>query len=606
MAIPEVFLPYQEDGSETFKKSFNDGYTDRVTESFLTALEVNALQVQRYLTTYAQHSGDFPLDTFNSLQKKLGRALNLHKYLAERGDVEPSQEELSDVAAVYVDYMKEVKRMCQSVWAKFDNVSITEGLVLLLLSVVMVPVMLMEVHIGAQTLRKVLPYGAACGMGLTLAISLFLNVTHLELSFSGIVSLTLTLLLYSLTATVAIFLLLSSLAIFDHFLSAVNNLHVSVLQLLSIAVTLLYGVAMLSNSFVLYEGDMVAFFLQSLIICFAVRSLQLEFKNETNPRFNKATLVRMARTIAPHIGVMACIRTVKIFYACRDLQIQDGCLATTFIHALPVVSEFLGWLAKWRLVLSCVALLSVPIAMVCLVRQNTGSRHLNQWVHYVVRFGFPFAVVCVSGFWALLCLPLEDLEALSPWQHVTLPRLVYLVSTVAMTLCVIGPFKRSARVLTMNCEENPGDIDNDNVEDVDRERDTVSESGTQRARLRKQKMSKEETIVSSSRMNAIGRSLHPSLVAVIPLADLILLVSLWIPVALLLNDGIALSAVVMATQVALMIYSLRGKESGTYVQSATLHIRYSILYMCGALYILHIHVPHLALKASRFRIGSRR
>ena len=575
MIIPEVFLPYQETGLDTFdRSSFNDGYSNRVTKDFLTALRVNSLQIQKYLTTYAQHSGDFPSDTFLTLQEDLSRALQLHENLIDREEFQFSQDELTNVATVYIDYMKRVKQMCQSVWAKFDNVSITEGLVLLLLSNVMVLLMLVDIQSGAQTLRKAIPYGTACGLGVILALSLFLNVIHLEFSFGGIVSFALTLLLYTLGASILVFLSLSSrtllqllkVKLWGSLLSVAKSL--SVLMLLSVAVTVLYGVAMLSNSFVLYEGDMVTFFLQSLVVCFAWKSLQLEFKDETNPLLNKTTLIRVARTVASHVGVMVCIRMVKIFYACRDLQIQDGCLTTTFIHALPVASEFLGWLAKWRMILSCAAALSVPIAVAFVLQHNVGARHLNQWMQYVAKFGFPFAMVCVNAFWVFLCLPQKDLEALSPWQHVALPRIVYLISVVAVTLFVVRPIRSPGKVLTMNCEENPDDIDNGGVtsfEDVEREREFLDEGRTQRPRQRsRQRLNERRVVVNSSQTDNVGRVLLPSLTAVIPLTSILLLVALWIPIVLLLNDGIALSAVIMAIQVVLTVLSLRGRESGIY------------------------------------------
>ena len=568
MIIPEVFLPYQGSDSKISDDFLNDGYSGQVTMDFLVALQENALQLQKYLMTYTKLSDDFPSDVFQSLQSNLNRALKLHKGMVEREDIKPSQEELTDTAAAYVGYMKGVKVMCQSIWAKFDDVSITEGLVLLLLSVVLVPLMLTDIEFSASTLREALPYGAICGLGVTAVLTLFSNVIQLELTFSGIVSLVLNLSLYSLAATILIFILFTSSAIFQslkdmlhrqRFLSFVNRL--SVLQLLSIVITVLYGVAMLSNSFVLYEADMVNFFLQSLLVCFAIRSLQVEFSSDTNllVTLRKATLIRVARTAAPHIGAMVCVRLVKIFYACRDLQVQDGCVATTFIHALPVAYEFLGeWLAYSRMALSCAAVLSVPIGFLLFVRRNTGARCLNQWLLYVTRYGFLFAVLCVCGFWMLLCLPQTDLEELAPWKHVTLPRIVYLISTAAMVLCIVMPFKRVGKVLTMNCEENPTNL-NDGARN---EPNFPNETEIQGPRLRRLNLrdSQPDDRLSQDTINHV---LRPSLTALIPLTNLFLLVALWIPVALLLNDGVALSAVIMAVQVALTIKGLKDKESGT-------------------------------------------
>ena len=572
MIIPEVFLPYQESDSDSKNsdESLDDGFSGRVTMDFLVALQENALQIEKYLMTYTKHLDDFPSDVFQSLQGDLNRALELHKKVVEREDIKPSQEELTDIAAAYVGYMKEVKVMCQSIWAKFDDVSITEGLILLLLSVILVPLMLTDVKNSASTLRKALPYGAIFGIGVTIVLALFSNFIQLELTFSGIISLVLDLSLYTLAATIVIFILffnpVISLSLKDmlrrqRLPSFVSQL--SVLQLLSIAITILYGVAMLSNSFVLYEADMVNFFLQSLLVCFTIRSLQVEFNNDTNLTLHKATLVRVARTTAPYIGAMACVRLVKIFYTCRDLQVQDGCVATTFVHALPVVYEFLGkWLAYSRMALSCAAVFSVPVGFLFFVQRNMRARYLNQWLLYVAKYGFLFAVLCVCGFWMLLCLPQTDLEELAPWKHVTLPRIVYLISTVAMVLCIVMPFKRVGKILSMNCEENPTNNTSLTLNDGARnEPNSLSEPEIQGPRLRRLNLRDTQLDYRLSQ-NTINHVLHPSPTALIPLTNLFLLVALWIPVALLLNDSIALSAVIMAAQVALTIKGLNDKESG--------------------------------------------
>ena len=102
MIIPEVFLPYQKEeegekgGDKRFEDSFNNGYAGRITKEFLIALQVNALQIERYLSTYAKHSGDFPQEVFRSLQNDLHRALQLHQNSLDKELV--SQSELTAVA----------------------------------------------------------------------------------------------------------------------------------------------------------------------------------------------------------------------------------------------------------------------------------------------------------------------------------------------------------------------------------------------------------------------------------------------------------------------------------------------------------------------------
>ena len=555
MIIPEVLLPYQEDRhhhhqieSEEFASM--NGFEGRVTFDFLTALRINAKQLQVYLDTYAGHSGDFPPADYQALQEKLNRAERLHSATRDSNrELDVGQQGLTEVASAYVEYMREVKRMCHGIWAKFDDEPIYKGMFLLLLNLLMTPLCLLNVHHSIRSLRRAAPYGIGIGTVMGLAT----GQIHLEVSLVGLLSL--------LEA-----LLFSSLVIFALFFvwNMRQNIYVklkvtwqqgvvfflrnvSLLQVVSLTVTVLYSVSLLSNSFILYEGDMVAFFLQSMVVCFALKKLQLRYKRYSS--------VEILMDLVPFALLMLCIRLTKLFHSCRDLQV--GCEASTFTLSLVSASEYLGSLTGPRCLISCLAVFSVPFSLALLLRHNKHARFLSRWLLWASKYGLPVASLCVAGFWAMqACLTQLQLQTLPHWQHVLLPRIVYITCCTTVAICILRPYQRHTKMFIHDDESNAQtkEIGDDKPNDLD----------TQDVKLRKLASYDSEAPEDSKDIGLVPMAADTELGATSAFAIVIivLLVAVWLPIAMLLNDTIALAAVVMVVQVTSFVTALRGWKEG--------------------------------------------
>ena len=443
MIIPEVLLPFN--GTEK-NDTENDGYSGRVTTEFLMALRINAEQIHNYLTTYAQYSGDFPMEKLTLFGESYRRAVALHQgILGKTGEV--SMEDLTLVANEYVAYMKEVKRMCQSIWAKFDNSSITLGLCLLFLVVVISPFMLLDVGHAVSSLHCSIPTGLKTGLVMGGISMLFSKV---DLSWQGLLSVLANFSLATLSSMIFIFLWSSRNIIIKSIYNLRNCLFgLNFVQLLAFALTALYSISMLSNSFILYEADMLAFFIQSITFCFAVRTLQRELE------FSGQVSFSLLKKIGPHLLLMLCVRLSKLFYACRDLQLQDGCESTTFVLSLASASEFLGSLSIWRCLASSVGVILIPVILIVYLRRSKEHKFLSQYLIMAYELGFPISALCVVINWKIQNLPQTSLLSLDPWEHVTAPWIVYLTTIVIIVLCILCPFKLS--LSTMSCEDLPVD-----------------------------------------------------------------------------------------------------------------------------------------------------
>ena len=570
MIIPEVFLPWQpgqweerqkageagklEVGTEGALREESDGYKGRVTYDFISALQINAEQVKKYLKTYVKHSEDFPSDMYISLEKKLTRTQEMHEKLKSQESV--SQAELTEVASAYVDYMREVKAMCRNVWAKFDDLPIALGIALFALTVLVNLLSLLNVELSVQRIQKSIPI--ACGLGtLVSLVCLVLSPLPMEVGVNNILDLFLSLSFCPLLVLLLLHIWCLRHQIHTSLRAVVTSLrrlsfidHLSYAYTLSIVVTVGGSVSLLSNSYILYEGDTTIFFIQGLLICFVIGRLQqlyiIEPLNKRKRRKQQNSIHSLSK-LWPIVLAMVLVRLTKLFHDCRDLQV--GCEATSFIQPYQPAAEVLGRMVNLRLLSSCLGVVCVPLVLALFVKWNTNSKHLSWYLLSCVYFALPVASVCVCGFWLVQTLSQPTLDSLPQWQHVILPRAVYSLCVSTVLVCFVCPFTKALHGETL--KDRYGYCQNgENLH-----------PNTMEGEIRRRGVAKSGSRDSSPGEPTKGKfSLHLRKENLAPLVVLVLLVALWLPIALLLNDGIALSAVVQVFELALIVSSLSGPE----------------------------------------------
>ena len=566
MVIPEVFLPYRgkeeeggwDDGrtvdplssSSTFKTKVEgfSGFGGRATLGLLSAMKANALQINSYLKAYTKHSDDFSHELYDSLEVEFEEALKLHDavLLGAKAAAVSSESagstlraNLTGSAEAYARYMRDVRQMCQSVWAKFDNDSINKGLFLLFLSICLALALLIDTHRSVELFCSSL----AIGLALTLALGLcFLYVIPVGISLNGIAPV--------ITHCALCWLVLSILTHFlriRHFIiSAFFSLlgfittHFSLLNVVCVVVPFLYSLSLLSNSFILYEGDTVTFLLQTTLVALFVHQL----RGCVLHAVGISTVLK--KTFLPFFLLMTCVRASKLFHSCRDLQV--GCEISSLTLALSAASEFLSpWGAMLRFLLSSVCTCAVPLSFAwyaCLLRVKKRNL-LNKWLVVLMEWGLPASSLCVCGFWCLQSLPHSTLERLPSWQHVLLPRTVYLVCGTAILLAVFSPYRKWTWILgrTGNKPMDGGDAGLPCKEAWRGEQEEGEGEGT------------SGTVVSS-----IASTFDDPAIRVLPL--MVVLLSLWLTLTMLLRDGLALSSALMVAQV-FLFFCVLSHSGGT-------------------------------------------
>ena len=95
----------------------------------LSALHLNAQQVQRFLREYSKQSNDLSQleltklhDDFTLAESQLEELFSMSSSSKNTSD-----EALFALADRYVDYLRQVRGLCRSVWSKFDAVTMAIG-----------------------------------------------------------------------------------------------------------------------------------------------------------------------------------------------------------------------------------------------------------------------------------------------------------------------------------------------------------------------------------------------------------------------------------------------------------------------------------------------
>lgn len=529
MLIPEVLLPF--DGGENPDGSSKpgDAFSGRVTLDFLTALRANADQIHNYLITYAQYYQDFPRETFDKLEEDISRVVRDHQDVLGAAGEGSSQDKLTELAGEYFSYMREVKAMCQSIWAKFDVMPMVLGLGLLVLTVLTTPLMLLNVSESSVSLCNSIPIGVAAGVVGTALSALFAGVESELLILVGnfaLLSLSAIIFLFVWNLRPVIYQSVSALRrdVF-HILYRLNFQ-----RILSVGVVLLHALSLLSNSFILYEADMLAFFVQSLICGFAVRMLRKELSGASKETSGSALL----KSVVPYLALMGCVRLSKLFYACRDLQIQDGCESTTFILPLASAAEFLGpGLTALRFLASVLVHYFVCIGVLVYLRRSRCHGYLNPFLAKGCELGLLLSVFYVTAHWYTRYYTHSPL-AFPTWLHVAFPWAVYAICITIVTLCVARQFASLPKLLS--CEDPP----------LETSTEVTTPSG--------------KTVCANLEQNQTATSIPVRTLVI--MVTVILLAALWSPAAMVLNDGVALSAALSAAEMVLALRILQHTEEG--------------------------------------------
>ena len=429
----------------------------------IKALHLNAHQVREYLIAYAKLSDELPykelvrLDTL--FQTSEAELQTLITAVHNDGDAPGLLPRLVKLKKDYVTYLDGVKAMCEGIWAKFDLQCIILGLIITGTAIALN--LLLAVTQRSEDMNGLGYGGVAMATWMTI-LCIFLYVLKLKLKqllmslflgtvSIGFISLVLWKVLTSLPSAKEVEKPTESISPgaktnASSFLPSVN-----IASFFSWLIMILYGASLFSNSYIVNEDSVTAFFFQSMVLLLAYSTIQnlssrshdkqqLSFYKKQRMRvsFDIGHAITSPGTIILSLAVLtcACTRVSQNFRACREEQWT--CEPPDFLRPLSSLTGVSAQYKNLRYFVSAVMVVIVPVALRLWMKHYGNLNGYGAGVLWI-GYGLPLSALCVCFHWALQALPSRVYESLPVWQLIVLPRIVYSLSLVSFGILALKP-----------------------------------------------------------------------------------------------------------------------------------------------------------------------
>lgn len=427
----------------------------------LLSLWSNVRQAMTYIETYANRNNEFTPERLQSLHK-------MFKSISHRISNVVNEEEFLTMARESSDFLASLRNMCEKVWVQFDTTSMTQGLIFSFI-VLMAMFLVIEALQGDQrkfTASTTVLTLAYVGLISCAVVCFVLNVIgvirNFEISF-----------LVSTFAVSFIFLAMilaeNANAIFAKWGSTTENKN---WLEFSWRIVFLFSLwAMVSNSYVMTESQLLSFFLLSLITI-SVYSYHVPIEEvisggirhkSSKSRFGwLRSQVHPMRLRALMVAFMIALllRITHQFWKCRDEE--AGCVdrQTTNQASEPRKRGEISADPNCLIMLICMGLW---VTFTRMWLRSCGNLSGYSFTVLFVRYVPTVLAVCSGGFWVLQGLPGETRSRLfKPWQLQVFPWTIYSLSSFTICslifrpLCVFAVNNRShTKSFSVSRNENP-------------------------------------------------------------------------------------------------------------------------------------------------------
>ena len=273
MIIPDLFQsPWVRDDSNRFVNTLPTK-PKALQMSYLQSLNRNMEQIFSYTKALVEYDRTFSSEAVDSMVKVYLSASKKYDEVKRLDDYNDTLFE--SVKEEMVDFIRGVRSICVMKWAKFNDIYIYSGILLLLVHFVSIFVILLSKpsHLFQKLTKK-------------LKILLFHSADWVSL--------------------------------------------------LSLLLIVLHSLSLFSNSFVVYELKVVLFSHQTLIVVLAVTKLKLLLIGRSSHETEKLMSVCF-KALLPYFIVMVCARLSASFHSCRDQQ--DECTPAELLKPYSKFSE---------------------------------------------------------------------------------------------------------------------------------------------------------------------------------------------------------------------------------------------------------------------------
>ena len=372
MGLP---IPFNNLGSpiaEAFVGSKNPNWKNLALTKALAAAQIN-----RYQQEYSKARGLSHI-TFAQSQHLLQQGFSR----MPATDSGQSNSDFQASATAFYNYQQETLRVCRSLWARFDIPSMVQGVIILALGLCCLAIYALSPSVDRIAFASIslLPMSilGLCGCLLAPVLDLVFQGTHITdaglIGFNGSISWDSALLGVAAGSLIGLVLGLSKMRN-----TLIMPLPRSLWGWLALIFTLSQSIGFASNSYTIWEDEILLFFLSTFAVVGFFSSARLEISVDR--------MLGMSQSIL----FLAASRLASLSRLCREEQ-MPYCRSTYYASTTSSTS------APWQLAIPLLVAAGLPFAVEAYYRQTQSYQGWAKlWIGAVLRLGLLGAAV----FWLL-------------------------------------------------------------------------------------------------------------------------------------------------------------------------------------------------------------
>lgn len=408
------------------------------------------MQMSKYLEAYMEISSDLSQSRYQRLQRDLGgleqELQNLVTQMFIHGHANNAHGILHSLLKRYLKYTKEAREMCRDVWAKFDLTSISLGILVIVVSLIINMFLLKFSYILHD--RKGSSHVFLC---IVIAV-VFVLYSGIQTFYIEVKLLSFMAFVLGLVDVIALVIIVKKMKVTYHIGSAEQIKedkisYVGVVKVSCVIAVVASFLSFFSNSYVVYEDRAAVYFAQTMIWMFCFSCIQhILIQKQPRERKSKAhhTSYDIMKSLTQPLMIVlyltafcsTCLRISTNFRACREEQIN--CTLSSFLQPLSSLGKTVEGSKNIRYFTSSACL----IILLYLIRRwlrHFGNLNGNSFTIACSRYLLPVAVICCIFHWAIEGLPEKLLNSLAVWQQTLFAQLVYGIVIMSLVAIILSP-----------------------------------------------------------------------------------------------------------------------------------------------------------------------
>ena len=415
------------------------------------ALRVNAFQVFEYINSYLEATKDFSKQTLLTQQALLKQTEMIYQELlayVNNGSMNESMlADILDLRDKYEHYLLHIRSDCEMAWAKFDFMSISFGIIAILVTWV-VNLFTCITLFGDS---KKLPFHIhALFAGVAFHLVCYGFYLHLTSDSVGLIMLALSASVLVGVICAAAMMVVKKCGYVIKEIGFCDYIDVVVVC----TILLMYFCVFFSNSYIVHEDSITLFLVQTCLWYCAGRVAANVFHSGSSTKgilgkgkkFKQVpSIVTIIIQFLTHKNVMCFIipafcsvimRCSVFFFACREEQ--ANCKMSLFQQSLSSLSPELASIKNQRYFFS-LGSLSLVILGTRYWLQSNGNLNGDAINVIATKFLIPFSGLACALYWAVQALPHGDLDILPHWLQIIMAQIVYCCVIVHIIVNIFQP-----------------------------------------------------------------------------------------------------------------------------------------------------------------------